>query len=166
MEARKAMAAGAILAAVSSLGIGVAIARKPAPAPPAVQEQLIGTWKLVARDVVRPDGTSNPDPAYGPKYPLGYIMYDQTGHMAVQFMGLDRPDDQSSKAYDAYFGTYTINEKTRPMTVTHHMEGSLNPRNVGRDAVRDLLLDGDSLKLIVHNGNNANVNVNTFIRVK
>jgi hypothetical protein len=86
--------------------------------------------------------------------------------MAVQFMGLDRPDDGSSRGYEAYFGTYTIDETSRPMKVTHHMEGSLDPREVGGDKVRDLLLNGNELKIVVHNTRNTNVNVNTFTRVR
>jgi Lipocalin-like domain len=164
MTAKRALVIGTML--VSLAGLGLARAQRPATSAPSVKEQVIGTWRLVARDVVHPDGSSTLDPAYGPKYPIGYIMYDNTGHMAVQFMGLDRPNDGSARAYDAYFGTYTIDETSNPPKVTHHREGSLNPRAVGGDVVRDLLLDGDELKLVVHNNNNANVNVNTFHRVK
>jgi hypothetical protein len=164
MTPKRALIGGAVLA--SLVGFGLARAQRPSPRAASVKEQIVGTWRLVARDVVHPDGTSALDPAYGPKYPIGYIMYDATGHMAVQFMGLDRPDDGSSRGYEAYFGTYTIDEASRPMKVTHHMEGSVDPREVGGDKVRDLLLSGDELKIVVHNTRNANVNVNTFTRVR
>ena len=164
MKPRHAILAGSVL--VFLVGFGLAAAQRPAAPAPSIKDQVVGTWKLVARDVVRPDGTSTLDPAYGPKYPIGYIMYDRTGHMAVQFMGLDRPNDQSSRAYNAYFGTYTIDETSRPPKVSHHMEGSLDPRDIGQTAVRDVLLNGDELKIVVRNNNNANVNVNTFTRVK
>ena len=136
-----------------------------AAAPPSLREQLVGTWRLDSRVVRHPDGSSNPDPAYGVEYPIGYIMYDHTGHMAVQFMGLHRPNNHSSRAYDAYFGTYSVDEKATPPTVTHHMEGSLNPEAVGHDAVRDLLISGDKLTLVVH-GSTPDVNVNSFSRVQ
>jgi len=164
MRTKRAIVVGAVL--VSLIGFGFAGAQRPAAPAPSIKDQLIGTWRLVARDVVRPDGSSSLDPAYGPKYPIGYIMYDRTGHMAVQFMGLDRPNDQSSRGYDAYFGTYALDETSTPPKVTHHREGSLNPQQVGGDVVRDLLLNGDELKLVVRNNNNPNVNVNTFTRVK
>ena len=164
MKTKRAVVVGVVL--VMLAGLAVAGAQRLAPPPPSIKDQLIGTWRLVARDVVRTDGNSSLDPAYGPKYPIGYIMYDRTGHMAVQFMGLDRPNDQSSRAYNAYFGTYTIDESSRPPRVSHHMEGSLDPRDIGQTAVRDILLNGDELKIVVHNNNNANVNVNTFTRVK
>jgi hypothetical protein len=139
--------------------------RQSEAAPPSLREQLIGTWRLDSRVVRHPDGSSNPDPAYGPEYPVGYVMYDRTGHMAVQFMGRDRPKDHSDRAYDAYFGTYSVNEQTKPATVTHHMEGSLNPENVGKDNVRDLILDGDNLTLVVHTAG-PDLHVNRFVRVK
>src|SRR3990172_5676718 len=164
MRTRRAMVVGVVLASLA--GLGFTGAQQTAAPAPSVKDQVIGAWRLVARDVVRTDGSSSLDPAYGPKYPIGYIMYDRTGHMAVQFMGLDRPNDQSSRAYNAYFGTYTIDESSRPPRVSHHMEGSLDPRDIGQTAVRDILLNGYELKIVVHNNNNANVNVNTFTRVK
>ena len=164
MKIMRVMTASAVLVLITALGI--IRAQQPTPRVPSVQEQIIGAWRLVARDVVHPDGSSTLDPAYGSQYPIGYIMYDNTGHMAVQFMALDRPNDQSSRGYDAYFGTYSIDETSQPPKVTHHREGSLNPRQVGGNVVRDLLLNGDQLKLVVHNNNDANVNVNTFARVK
>jgi hypothetical protein len=164
MKLTRVLVAGAVLVCLAAFGI--VRAQQPAARVASLKEQIVGTWRLVARDVVHPDGTSTLDPEYGAKYPIGYIMYDNTGHMAVQFMALDRPNDQSSRGYDAYFGTYTIDETSQPPKVTHHREGSLNPRQVGGNVVRDLLLNGDELKLVVHNNNNRNVNVNTFRRVK
>jgi hypothetical protein len=52
----------------------LAHAQRPSPAAASVKEQIVGTWRLVARDVVRADGSSTLDPAYGPKYPIGYLM--------------------------------------------------------------------------------------------
>ena len=163
MRITRAIVVGGLI--VLSASWGLTSARKLKKPAPSAAEQLIGTWRLVSRVVKHPDGTSNPDPTYGPKYPIGYIMYDRTGHMAVQFMGLDRPDNHSSLAYDAYFGTYTVNESKIPMTVTHHLEGSLNPSGVGHDNVRDLIINGDNLTLVVHTAT-PDVNINTFTRVK
>ena len=164
MRTRRAMVVGVVLATLG--GLGITGAQRPAAPASSIKDQVIGTWRLVARDVVRPDGSSSLDAAYGPKYPIGYIMYDKTGHMAVQFMALDRPNGESSRGYNAYFGTYSIDETSRPPKVTHHMEGSLDPGDIGQSAVRDILLNGDELKIVVHNTRNSNVNVNTFTRVK
>src|SRR3990172_10559374 len=86
----------AVAASVLLASCCLACAQRPAAPPPSIKDQLIGTWRLVARDVVRPDGTSTLDPAYGPKYPIGYIMYYQTRHIALQFLNLDPPTPHSS----------------------------------------------------------------------
>ncbi len=52
--------------------------------------QLVGTWRLISRVVTLEDGTAVQDPGLG-KTPTGYLIYDSSGHMAVQLMRLDRP---------------------------------------------------------------------------
>ena len=47
--------------------------------------------------------------------------------------------------YDSYFGRYTVDEKAG--TVTHHVEGSLFPEDLGQDWVRPFTLEGDRLTL-------------------
>jgi hypothetical protein len=47
--------------------------------------------------------------------------------------------------YDAYFGTYTVDE--RAGTITHRVEGSLFPEDLGKDFVRLLTLTDDTLTL-------------------
>ena len=47
--------------------------------------------------------------------------------------------------YDAYFGRYTVDQ--RAGTITHHVEGSLFPEDLGKDFVRPFTLDGDTLTL-------------------
>ena len=76
---------------------------------------------------------------------FGLIYYDETGHMAVQIMpdrlrpkyaGAEPTPDEAKAAitgYTAYFGTYTIDERTH--TVTHHRLGNINPGALG-DFVR------------------------------
>jgi len=48
--------------------------------------------------------------------------------------------------YGAYYGTYTINEAAG--TITHHVEGSLTPNDVGKDFVRYYKLSGNRITLI------------------
>ena len=65
-------------------------------------------------------------------------MYDNSGQMAVQLMRHKRQPDskdcaqtepapknntQSMNGYDAYFGTFSVDEPNG--TVTHHLEGAL-----------------------------------------
>jgi hypothetical protein len=85
--------------------------------------QLVGAWRLISRVVSWEDGTPVQDPDLGAT-PRGYLIYDLSGHMAVQIMRLDRPtaidcgtlstappdNSQSVNGYDAYFGTYSIDE--------------------------------------------------------
>jgi lipocalin-like protein len=122
--------------------------------------ELVGTWRLISRVVRLEDGTAVEDPGLG-KTPLGYLMYDSSGHMAVQVMRRDRPlaidcatssfapsdNSQSVNGYDAYFGRYTIDETSH--TVTHHLEGALAAADVGKNLVRKFQVSGDKLTIIV-----------------
>jgi hypothetical protein len=82
--------------------------------------------------------------------------------MAVQLSRPDRPTaiDCSTSAsapsdnspqllngYEAYFGTYTIDETNH--TVTHHLEGALASADVGRNLVREFQVSGDKLTIVV-----------------
>ena len=123
--------------------------------------QLVGTWRLISRVVRLEDGTAVQDPGLGTT-PTGYLIYDSSGHMAVQLMRLDRPtaidcgtsgpaspdnSSQSVNGYDAYFGTYTVDETNH--TVTHHLEGALTAADVGKSLVRDFQVSGDKLTIVV-----------------
>jgi hypothetical protein len=96
--------------------------------------------------------------------PAGMIVYTPEGRMAVQIMVLPRPvvpsvpegpDEVPAwsseqvrrvvETYDAYFGTYELDEATH--TVTHHVEGELRPNYVGAAFARRYEVDGDRLVL-------------------
>ena len=47
--------------------------------------------------------------------------------------------------YNSYFGTFQLNESAG--TVTHHIEGSLFPEDLGKDFVRSFSIDGDTFTL-------------------
>ena len=133
---------------------------KPQPDVSGGAGQLVGTWRLLSRVVTLEDGTAVQDPGLG-KTPTGYLMYDSSGHMAAQLMRPDRPmaidcgtsapaprdNSQSVNGYDAYFGTYKIDETNH--TVTHHLEGALAAADVGKNLVREFQLSGDKLTIIV-----------------
>ncbi len=117
-----------------------------------LKKKIVGTWRLVGYD------DPNPSDSRPVRNPTGYIMYDASGHMAVQInRQFDRPKFKSGKAtqgtpeetraafanYTAYFGTYTINEKEG--TITHHLEGSLFPNEIGRDNVRYFDIKGNKV---------------------
>jgi Lipocalin-like domain len=134
-----------------------AISAQP-PAVPAAS-QFVGTWRLISR-VRMHDGKPVKDFEWD-RHSIGYIMYDTSGHMAVQIMATDRtgtmdcskvPDAGSNNpsicdGYVAYFGTYTIDEANR--TVTHHVEGTVFARDVGKHQVRHYEFSGNVLQLSV-----------------
>ncbi len=107
----------------------------------AIAQRFIGSWRLVSID----------DPARGP-HPIGILMYDTAGHMAVQvipdtpratFSGTVPSPEEARAAltgYTAYFGTYSIDETAS--TVTHHCRGNVDPGRVG-DIVRRYQFEGD-----------------------
>jgi hypothetical protein len=127
-----------------------------AQASPAAQ-RIVGTWQLMTRTVTRKDGTAIVDPVLGEK-PTGRLVYDASGATMLQMMRTGRKDAISTPAdakdktnrrvilgYDSYLGHYTVDEKAG--TVTHHVEGSLFPEDLGSDWVRPFTLEGDRLTL-------------------
>lgn len=125
--------------------------------PPASSARdLIGTWRAVAFE---------DRPANGPvKYPYGetpagLLIYDSTGHMAIQIIGLPHPkvasgseDDVTEKekvalydSYEAYFGTFTVDWTKH--VVTHNVEGHLSDVYMGTAQERPFELVGDRLTL-------------------
>lgn len=165
---RMLLVLGTCVLTVMSLRAEPAIARDGArttlrvqsqPARPALSaaQRLVGAWQLVTRTVRRSDGTVLADPVLGAK-PLGRLYYDASGVMMLQMMRQARtaaigtptdPQDRSNPrvvlGYDAYFGRYTVDE--RAGTITHRVEGSLFPEDLGKDFVRLLTLDDDTLTL-------------------
>ncbi len=120
------------------------------------KDRFVGTWRLISIEDPRPD-VEIPD-----INPTGYIMYDSTGHMAVQITRRsDRPrfaSDNPAKGrpeeiraaflgYRAYYGTYEVHEKEG--IVIHHLEGCLFPNRVGVDNIRYYEFSGDRLTLYV-----------------
>ena len=90
--------------------------------------------------------------------PPGRLYYDASGVMMLQMMRPGRtaaiatptdPRDSTNPrvilGYDAYFGTYAVDENAG--TITHHVEGSLFPEDLGKDFVRGFTLEGDTLTL-------------------
>ena len=124
-----------------------------------IASKFIGTWRLASVEARRPNGEVAPTPArYGTKT-VGYLMYDSTGHVAVQIMRPDRPKfavndiDKGTpeelkaawEGYSAYFGTYEINDAEG--FVVHRVEGSSFPNYVGSEQKRFYELSGDTLVL-------------------
>lgn len=122
-----------------------------------VRERIAGAWQLESRTVKQGNGATVLDPVLG-QQPAGRLFYDASGHMMLQMMRQGRaqaisvpsnpPDAKSSRivlGYDAYFGTFTVNEAEG--TITHRVEGSLFPEDLGKDFRRFYTLEGDTFTL-------------------
>ena len=118
--------------------------------------RFVGTWRLLSFEEIQPDGSINYP--YG-QDPVGRLIYDAGGHMAVQIMRRDRlllsssdpqqvPPEEIKAAvegFTAFFGTYEIDETEK--IVTHRVEGHLFPNSVGRHLKRRFEFSGDRLIL-------------------
>ena len=131
------------------------------------QEKFVGTWTLEALEIRNDSGNWEeftervPDTfagRIGPK-PLGLIIYDAAGNMAVQIMRRDRAEFESDDVvnidadkikpaytgYSAYFGTYEVVESEG--IVFHRRIANLIPNYVGSEVKRAYQLEGDRLML-------------------
>ncbi len=134
---------------------------------PLLSESLTGTWQLLSRTDRTLSGDVRIDPALG-EHPVALLYYDGAGHFAVQFMKRDREPDtdmntgavghvgqasatpaaNNSRArggYDAYFGTYTIDDTAS--TVTQTLIGALSQENVGQVLTRHMVVLDDALTI-------------------
>jgi len=114
----------------------------------AVQSRIVGTWMLAALEgegvLIKRLGA----------HPVGVLIYDPHNNMSVQIMNREHGDfplntDNDIKtafqSYIGYFGKYSIDPEER--IITHHVVGSLYPRDVGRSFKRHYEFRGDQLIL-------------------
>jgi lipocalin-like protein len=129
-----------------------------AAAPTAVAAQhnsIVGTWLLQSIEDTLPDHSVY---YWMGQRPMGVLVYDAAGNMAVQFVRDPRPRsgrdvNQASVAelrdaidgYYAYFGRYRLT--ARGDSVTHVIEISLRPDESGRVYKRAVQVVGDRLVL-------------------
>jgi hypothetical protein len=123
---------------------------------PGARERLIGTWRLVSAGTLRPDGKLEPFPEDGPN-PIGYLIYDTTGHMCVSLSNPNHPhwanpekptEAERLRSFDAFFaycGTYEVREKEG--RVIHRPEEASWPDYIGTDQSRNFRLEGNRLIL-------------------
>ncbi len=125
-------------------------------------DRFVGTWELELIEIQKSNGEWShcKDSRFGPD-PIGIIIYDSAGNMAVQILGLNRPSVDHPGitsgevtleeirsviiGYTAYFGTYEVNE--REGFVVHLRRGHLFPKQVGISAKRFFKFTGDRLIL-------------------
>jgi hypothetical protein len=143
-----------LLLLVSGLGLVGCVST---PNKAGAREQILGAWRLESRTVRKASGETLLDPVLG-QAPSGRLFYDASGHMMLQMMRQERaqaismpPNPQNAAnprivlGYDAYFGTFAVNEAEG--TITHHVEGSLFPEDLGKDFTRVFRIEGDTFTL-------------------
>jgi hypothetical protein len=116
---------------------------------------LPGTWELLSRTDINDVGEPRNEPSLGSD-PIALLIYDRSGHFAAQFMKRDRAvtavfdaptagnnNTRAQGGYDAYFGTYAIDDAAG--TVTQRLAGALSAESVGLEITREMKVDGDHL---------------------
>jgi len=122
-----------------------------------LKEQLVGTWTLVSAASVSSDGGKVD--VFGPN-PKGTLIYTSDGHFALVQMRADLPKLASNNRAQgtpdenkavvqgsiAYFGTYSVNEAEKVITL--QLEGSTFANLVGGGEQRRVVtsLSADELK--------------------
>jgi hypothetical protein len=121
--------------------------------------EICGTWILVDRIDRAADGAVIPEPTLG-QDPVGILIYDRAGNVAVQLMKRNRTSTTGMAAasssdgpnntgagdgYDAYFGTYRLDWEAH--TITHTLDGGISPADIGKSVTRTFEIKGDELKL-------------------
>lgn len=119
-----------------------------------LSSSLPGTWLLESRIDVTATGERRAEPSLG-EDPVALLIYDRSGHFAAQFMKRDRSavvsedvigamnNTRAQAGYDAYFGTYTVDDAAS--TVTQRLLGSLSRENVGSVLTREMHVRGEEL---------------------
>jgi hypothetical protein len=123
-----------------------------------IRDQLVGAYQLVWYRSYDQAGKETVLP-----YTVGQISYDRAGRMSAQLMrdnhkrfaGTPPTEQERATAYSnfiSYFGAYDIDPVQR--SVTHHVQGAVNPNMVGSDLTRyfEFSADGKSLFLTVKDG--------------
>jgi hypothetical protein len=133
-------------------------ASSPPRADSELHAKLIGSWRLVSVETVRPNGEIITE--WMGKAPTGLIVYLPNGLMSVQIMRDPRParfesgsrlkaSPEELKAaylgYYAYWGKYTISPSES--MISHDVESSLWPEEVGTIYKRFFSIEGSRLVL-------------------
>ena len=130
--------------------------KKHSPAGPTADlaAAIVGIWKLKSREDVDATGNVHIDPFLG-RDPIGILCFGKA-HFSAQFMKRNRSGQETAlqpvdaknntarvNGYDAYFGTYAVDEIKGILTT--RLEGAISPANLGDVYVRDVRVVGDEL---------------------
>ena len=139
----------------SSLAVAVAVAVSGFTVTPLVAQvttaDFVGTWELAAIESPLPGGGWGPAQLPMSGTPVGILMYDALGNMAVQITseprGVETPADQPElvNGYVAYYAKYQVDSDAE--TVTHHRRSHVNAELASLSVVRYFEFSGDTLTL-------------------
>jgi len=138
------------MATVALLCSGVAL---PSSAVAQSAKDVVGTWRLVSSDTVRPDGSRVPTFGTNPK---GIIVFTREGRFIYLFSRPDLPKFASNNRATgtpeentavvqgsiSTFGTYSLAGKDLTIKVEH----STFPNWIGTDQKRTITITGDDMK--------------------
>ena len=121
-----------------------------------LSKTIPGIWWLLSREDRTKDGETRSEPTLGHD-PIAVLTYGG-GHFAAQFMKRNRSAGAAAQifytaqnnssavdGYDAYFGTYEINELTGE--VAHTLIGAITAANIGMTFMRSLRVNENKLTL-------------------
>ncbi|OWW18461.1 lipocalin-like domain-containing protein [Noviherbaspirillum denitrificans] len=138
------------------LGIG-ALSHEAIGQQKSLKEQIVGTWKYISVDNIRPDGSRVP--LFGPN-PQGRVTFDNQGNYVLMTSRADQPKFASGNRNEgtndeykavvqgsiAHFGKYEVNEADK--SITFHIEASTFPNWNGIDQKRPFSISRDELKWV------------------
>ena len=117
----------------------------------------MGSWELLSRIDRSQSGEPREEPSLGSD-PIAFLVFDRTGHFAVQFMKRNRTgvedgargaqvvnNSRAQGGYDAYFGTFIVDEEKG--TVATKLTAALARESVGQIFTRAMSVDGDFLTI-------------------
>jgi hypothetical protein len=113
---------------------------------------FVGTWELVSIESASGSGGWT-RATYAGAQPVGLLMYDAHGNMAVQITTSPRQtvipgaSPEWVNGYVAYYGTYEVDVAAG--TVTHHRRNHVNADIGGLSVVRYFAFDDEHLTLTV-----------------
>ena len=119
-----------------------------------LKEQLVGAWTMVSSTTKLPDGS----PAWGAN-PIGLLIFTDNGRYSSQVMRPDLPkfasNSRTQGTPDEYkavvngsianFGTYTVNEANKTITIRY--DGSTFPNRKGAEDTRPVVIEGDERRI-------------------
>jgi hypothetical protein len=144
------------LFALCLVGFALCAASTTGQTESAIRERILGTWTLVSMEQKMKDGTTRPDPSFGPNA-KGFLMYQRDGYMCAQLVNPDRPkwsdpghptSEEKLAAGEntfAYCGRYEVDVKSS--RIIHLPDVATDPGYVGSRQIRPYRFEGNRLIL-------------------